>query len=481
MSMAHRARLTQEALIALGADRLAKLVFDEVGRSAPFKKIVTAALAGAKGPDAVAAIIDRRLASLERARGYVDWEKRKAFAADLKATLATITNELGNADPASAVDRIVRFLANAERVFERVDDSSGYIQSIFHEGATALPGLAEQMSDGDRVSLFDRLLPLLLADGYGLIETVVHDTIRLIPPPELARIEGALTAALQEIGPVAGDTTRDWERRSRRDRLIRTRQVIADRSEDVDAFIALEQERSGGLQDTIGIAERLLTAGRLPEALDWVRRSGRPGVRKMDWQDLGDATHGSDVHDGQRVRLEIRILAELGEHAAAQDLRWQTFEATLEGEILRDYLQHLPDFEDFEALERAFAHAAAHPHRYRSLAFFLSWPRLDLAEKLVIEHRATWGGQHYGALVPAAELLEHDHPEAATVLYRALIDDILGRARSPAYGHAARYLTKLDLLSTADLARRGLPDHSAYLASLRRAHGRKTAFWSLVD
>jgi hypothetical protein len=34
----------------------------------------------------------------------------------------------------------------------------------------------------------------------------------------------------------------------------------------------------------------------------------------------------------------------------------------------------------------------------------------------------------------AAEILEHDHPPAATILYRALLDDILNQARSPAYG-----------------------------------------------
>ena len=90
-------------------------------------------------------------------------------------------------------------------------------------------------------------------------------------------------------------------------------------------------------------------------------------------------------------------------------------------------------------------------------------------------------GQHYGLLVPAAEALEHDHLVAATVLYRALLDDILTRARSPAYGHAARYLVKLGDLDTMDLAAGGLLGHEAYRAGLRRSHGRKTGFWALVE
>src|ERR671910_1141445 len=81
----------------------------------------------------------------------------------------------------------------------------------------------------------------------------------------------------------------------------------------------------------------------------------------------------------------------------------------------------------------------------------LAWPRIDLAAKLVLDHRGTWDGRHYGMLVPAAGALEHDHPAAATVLYRALIDDILARARSPAYGHAARYLAKLEAMSVGEI------------------------------
>lgn len=337
----------------------------------------------------------------------------------------------------------MRFLAGAEGVFERVDDSSGHVQAIFDQAAAALPTLAQHISDEDRARLVDRIIPLLLADSYGLIETAFHGTIPLLPAPELTRIDAILKASLQKIGP-AGDEARDRDRRYGRDRILRARQAIADGTGDVDAFIGLEQERPPRAQDSMGIAERLLAAGRATEALDWVRRLGRPGLRAMDWQDIADATSGTDLSDRDRTRLEIRILASLGDREAAQDLRWRTFETTLDEDLLRAYIADLPDFDEFEALDRAFAHAAAHPQRYRSLAFFLAWPRFDLAAKLVLEHHATWEGRHYGALVPAAESLEHDHPVAATVLYRALIDDILARDRSPAYGHAARYLAKLD-------------------------------------
>lgn len=66
--MARKPTLNIDALAALGPTKLAQLVLDETTRNAPFRKIVNAALAGAKGPDAVAKMIDRRLSALERAR-----------------------------------------------------------------------------------------------------------------------------------------------------------------------------------------------------------------------------------------------------------------------------------------------------------------------------------------------------------------------------------------------------------------------------
>ena len=479
--MARRAALTSENLIALGAEKLAKIVLDEAGRNAPFKKLVAAALAGAQGPNAVAAIVDRRLAGLERARGFVQWEKRNTFAADIRGTLTTIKDELGAADPSLAADRLIRFLTCSEGVFERIDDSSGRIQTIFHDGSDALPDLVARMPEEDRIELVERLIPLLAADGYGLIDAVVHGTIPLLSKVGLAGIDSKIASTVGESRPSQGDARRDWESLGRRDRLVRARQAIADARGDVDAFITLSSERPDGRQDGMAIASRLLASGRPSEALDWVRRPASRGIRAMNAADLADHAEGIDLSDRERVRLEIRILMALGRKNDAQVLRWRTFEATLDATILRDHVAHLGDFEEFDVLERAFGYAAAHADQHRALGFLLEWPRLDLAARLVLARRDTWAGQHYGLLVPAAESLEHDHPVAATVLYRALLDDILTRARSPAYGYAARYLAKLGDLDAVDLAAEGLTGHEAYRAGLRGSHGRKTGFWIHVD
>lgn len=136
--MARKPALSIETLTELGAEKLARLVFDEAERSAPFRKLVSAALAARKGPEAIAKIIDRRLGALEKARGFIDWDKARAFRDDLAATVATIAGELGDASPLMAAERLLRFIATHEPVFERVDDSSGYVQGVYYDGIAAL-------------------------------------------------------------------------------------------------------------------------------------------------------------------------------------------------------------------------------------------------------------------------------------------------------------------------------------------------------
>ena len=125
--MAGKSTINQEKLVALGAEKLARLVLDAAERDVGFKRLVAAALAGSKGPDAVAAVIDRKLSALERAAGFVEWDRAKTFASDLELTVKAIVDELGPADPSSAIERLLRFVATHGKVFERVDDLQGRI------------------------------------------------------------------------------------------------------------------------------------------------------------------------------------------------------------------------------------------------------------------------------------------------------------------------------------------------------------------
>ncbi|MCW2318538.1 hypothetical protein M2322_004107 [Rhodoblastus acidophilus] len=460
--MARKTSLSLEALVGLGSEKLAQIILDEATANAPFRKKVNAALAGAKGADAVAALIDRRLAALEKARAMVAWEKEKDFAADLAATVETIVKELAAADAALAVERLLRFIDTHATVFERIDDSSGRIQDVYWRAAQAAPDLAAKMPDDQRAGLIKPLTKSLGVDTHGLGAGVAIALAPLLPEAALAAWERTLKGA--------GDD----------DRTVSVRQAIADARGDLDHFLALEAQRPDWRQEPLRAAEKLFAAGRLDEALSWARREHRGGFAYAIETDIAEGRI-SRPHDLQRVDLEARILEAQGDRKAAQALRWQAFETTLNPGPLRAYLKKLGDFEEDDEVARAFAHVEASPNIYLALAFFAGWPRLDLAAKLVLAHAGRWEGRHYGALGTTGGALEEAHPLAASILYRALLDDILARGKSQAYGHGARYLAKLGMLSANISDWRTLDDHIAYGQTLRKTHGRKFGFWSLTE
>lgn len=150
--------------------------------------------------------------------------------------------------------------------------------------------------------------------------------------------------------------------------------------------------------------------------------------------------------------------------------------------ITAPYLKNLPDFDDIEAETSALQYGLSHQFPELALRFYLDWPRLDLAAQVILQHHAHWDGGLWHSLPKTAETLEHEHQAAATILYRALLDDILKATRSKAYGHGAKYLAKLAMLAEAadPFLPEGVMEHEAYMAELRKNHGRKSGFWGRI-
>jgi hypothetical protein len=97
-------------------------------------------------------------------------------------------------------------------------------------------------------------------------------------------------------------------------------------------------------------------------------------------------------------------------------LRWQAFEQTLDASILREHVVALPDFAQFEVLNRAFAHTLGRPDGAKALEFFMIWPRRNLAARLSVANPAERDGNQYDTLPPIVEALEHELLLSATIL-----------------------------------------------------------------
>ncbi|WP_417247249.1 DUF6880 family protein [Celeribacter sp.] len=468
--MARKPSLSIEKLTELPAQKLAQLVLDEAERNVGFRRQVKAALAAKSGPEGIAKLIDRRLSGLERAKSFIDWDKARAFRDDLQSLTDTIEAELAPAAPDMAMDRFIRFIATHERVFERVDDSSGHVQDVYYLAIISAGKLTAQLSASEAALLPDKIMARLDETTHGYLADLTKAIAPHLPQSTLARWDAELDAAFAQRKLEEAKLSTDRWHYSMTSQWSKMRQTIAEACGDIDLMITLESGKKPHMQDVQGMAGRLLAAGRADEALEWVRK---PGSR-VKGQD--------DALSPNRVQIEASILEALGDKSAAQALRWQCFESRLSADILHDYLKNLPDFYDIEPETSALQYGLSHQVPELALRFYLDWPRLDLAAQVILQHHAHWGGGLWHSLPKTAETLEHEHPAAATILYRALLDDILKAARTKAYGHGARYLGKLALLAEAadPFLPEGVMAHEAYMAELRKNHGRKSGFWGRV-
>tara|TARA_R110002020_G_scaffold145996_4_gene320431 strand:- start:13391 stop:14827 length:1437 start_codon:yes stop_codon:yes gene_type:complete len=474
--MASRTTLNARNLEALGAERLAELLIEISTGSAASKRRLRLELAGSQGSSEVAAEVRKRLASIARARTRIDWRKVRAFSKDLDTQRTTIVETVAPQDPEEAFELIWQFLALAEPVFDRVEHSGDTVLALFRQACADAATIAGQARVAPDV-LAGRVFAAVQENGFGQYDALIAAMAPVLGGSGLDQLRSLLIAWSKEpretpaqqdreilswgsAGPVYLDEI-DGNNRALTVRIAL--QDIADALGDVDAYVAQQPEatRTKPMVAT-DIASRLLQAGRAEEALAALDQAGPAGTAEAPFA-------------WQSARAET--LEALGRGAEAQAYRWACFETSLSDEHLRAFVRRLPDFDDIEAEERALAHARAFPDVHQALAFFLRWPALDAAARLVIDRQAELDGDLYPLMTLAAEALGERHPLAATIALRSMIDFTLGAARTSRYRHAARHFLESQALAPRIADFGAARSHEAYAARLGSAHGRKHGFW----
>lgn len=474
--MAPKTTLNAKNLQALGAERLAQLLIDLSTGDAGAKRKLRLALAGTQGPREAAHQIAKRLASIAKSRSVVTWRRRKSFVKDLETQRLAIMEEIAPRDPREALDLLWRFMTLATSVFERCDDSSGMVIDIFRHACADLGKVAQAAAPNPQVLAsqvldalqdndfghYDRLIPTMApalgADGLAALKALVEDlAARPVPVPPKSEWKTA------GWGSRGAYYAHEREERLRRSTVERALQDIADVQGDVDAYIAQYDAKTRKLPKIAAdIAGRLLAVGRPSDALAAL-----------------DAVAPAQQSDSEWSDARLATLEALDRTQDAQALRWDRFQRDLSPEQLRTYLKRLPDFEDIEAEDQAMIHAASHPNLLNALEFFLNWPALDHAARLVLDRHAALDGDAYDILTPAAEQLAPQHPLAATIALRAMIDVTLDRSRQKRYGYAAAHLASCAALSQRIDDFGAFETHAAYVARLKSKHGKKSGFWDI--
>jgi hypothetical protein len=185
---------------------------------------------------------------------------------------------------------------------------------------------------------------------------------------------------------------------------------LADATGDSDAYRATFSAQAMRTPEVAAeVARRLLTANQIDGAGE-VLRAAAPAPSKAGSRSADPSFTWETVW--------IEYLSRSGQEEAAQAARWVSFERTLATERLKAFTRGLADFDDVEAEERAFQHAASYPDLRRALQFLIDWPALSEAAALIQARGVTSSAVLEPHAEAWAERLRARQPKAAGVLLR---------------------------------------------------------------
>ena len=388
--MVRKTTVNAQRLEALGARRLAELLIELSANNGVAKRRLGLELASTDSIDALAKEVRNRLTAIARSRSFIDWQGISALADDLDVQRGAIVEKVAKANPNKALDLLWMFMGVASSVLERCDDSNGSVIEVFHVACRDIGDVA-QSAGPNPGALADQVFDALTRNDYGQFDELIHVLSPALGQAGLQRVKARMVdlsshpvkkpaekdrvkIGWSSSGPIYADEMAESSRVS----TVRLALMnIADALGDVDGFIEQYEEETRKMPKVAAeIAQRLLSAGRVEEAWQAIE-AAEPRQRSGRWKWL----------DFAWADTRIDVLEALGRRQDAQATRWSCFERSLSAAHLRGYLKRLPDFDAAEAERKALDHAQRSPNLLQVLAFFVPWPALDRAERLVLRAR----------------------------------------------------------------------------------------------
>jgi hypothetical protein len=466
--MPGKRKITIDTLTELGAHKLAELLIAGAAGNRQLKQAIDLAISAKEGPVVLEAAVRKRLAGFAKSRSMPSYERGREIIFELDELRGMIVEDIGVENPRLALDLLWELIELHPSILEFIDDSSGYVGEVFSNACDDLGPLAERASiDPDELAAL--VFQKVTNNHYGIYDGLITSLEVALGREGRARLRGLLLQRRQQYltnDKVAANDAghHDFTLGG----LSLALRDIAAIESDIDAFIDTYQGRDlTNPHFASEIASQLLRAGRAVEALSYLDRA-QPSEQNR--------------HFGQLKWTDIRIAAleALKRTDEAQALRLAFFQVHLSPPHLREYLRRLPDFEDFEAEQRALDHVVGHANVHAALSFLVEWPAHERAAQLVLSRNKEIDGDRYELLDPAASLIEGKHPLAAVLLRRALIEVTLRKGRATRYKHAARHVREIDSSNSQIKDYKNFETHDQFMERLRKTHPRKTGFWPLL-
>lgn len=395
----------------------------------------------------------KRLSSIKRQRAFISRGESGAFSRDLVGLLEEL--ESSGSEPKAGVEAVAAFYEADAAIFNRCDDSNGTVGDVFRfDAAELFVSFASRCEDKDW--LLDRVIKLNRENGYGIRDVLFERMSQFLPEPFLRK-------SVERLWVLADSQTDDYAST----KWIYAIESLAKQLKDPQLLEKAKRTRSSGepsVANIIDIAKLHFDCGDPARARSWIERVP-----------LDDSFMARE-----RDCLLIAIYQAQNDQEKLSETAWRVFRKNRDVDSLEQLLKVVGE-ENRSRIVEEQAKEILEATRFSGAdaGFLIETDRIDDAETYIIDSESRLNGDYYLSLLALADgMLKHNRFLAVSVLYRALLDSILARAKSKYYHHGVKYLKKLDALSQKISEWKSVEPHSDYVAGLRQKHKLKSSFWS---
>lgn len=198
-------------------------------------------------------------------------------------------------------------------------------------------------------------------------------------------------------------------------------------------------------------------------------------------KDMLESRTWDSWEQGRAERLYKIIYRETGDNDSLVKEYEDSWQRDPSYESLNEYLDLVDEDQRDELKKMAVEKALLDDDPERGLTVLIELERVELAEEFCLKHINEFNSFFYGSLLHIIKLFKGRSPVSLVIMYRALLDDILNRAFSKGYHHAATYYRKLEELDAGiEVYPVNMESHTDYREKLHEVHFRKKSFWNQV-
>lgn len=396
------------------------------------------------------------LTKLANSDRFIPWKHSMSFAQELEQLLDDIKAKVN--DPEAGVNLASRFFELDEPIFERSDDSSGSIGTVFtYDAAQLFSFFAAQCQDKEWIA--QKVVEIVQKDEYCVRDSLLEHVHEFLDTEQLTKLA-------EQFSILAADDSNDFRQRRAWSHVHTLARQLKDPEMFELARLAASSPRDSS-KAHLEIAEVYLESGKPEIALSW--------IEKIPPEDT--------FVSYDRQKLLITVYGQLGKRKEQEEAVWAFFRRFRDEDNLQTLLEIVgPEKRDSIIADESVIILSEPSLCSSNLEFLVENERLQDAERYILDREDQLNGESYYSLEPIAQAFEQrEFPLAASVIYRKLLESVLERRVSKYYHHGVRYLKQLDKLAKMIPDWRGRTPHSEYFQTIHDEHKRKTAFWSKYE